>query len=74
MSHSIEIGSCSAVLYHSTQPCEAHAGNSRSIQKWIGDQMSVLGKIHVDGWERLKVLREAEELAAEELLNAAGRE
>jgi hypothetical protein len=36
--------------------------------------MSVLGKIHVDGWERLKVLREAEELAAEELLNAAGRE
>ena len=68
MSLSIEIGNCSAVLYHGQSPREAHAGNSRSIQKWIGDQMAVLGKIHVDGWQRLKVLSEAEEAAAEGLL------
>ncbi len=62
---SIEIFNCSVVLYRGTSPIEAHAGSSFSITKWIDEQLSILGNVHVTGWHMLERLRQKEKAAAE---------
>ena len=64
MSLSIEIFNCSAVLFNGTSPVEAHAGSSFSILKWMAEQLSIRGRVHVSGWHKLGSLRQREEEAA----------
>lgn len=61
---SIEIVGCTAVFYRGFEPREAHSGNSRSIRKWIDNQLDLVGKCRIDGWHALQVLEEQEEAAA----------
>ena len=62
----IEINKCSAVLLRGGNACEAHAGNSTSISKWIDEVFAKVGKVYVTGWNNLMALRQSEVQAAEE--------